>query len=157
MPNALMLYRLARMAHTHHVPLVPSLLKGAIFLIYNSIVPFQATIGPASKLAHGGIGVVIHPDVRIGRNVLIGQGVTIGGRSKRPGVPRIGDNVYIGAGARILGDLTVGSGSIIAANAVVTSDVPARSIAAGIPARIVREDIDVSTYENLPMAVGGAL
>ena len=156
MPNALALYRLARLAHRHRVPLVPALLKGAIFVIYNSIVPFQATIGPASKLAHGGIGVVIHPDVSIGRNVLIGQGVTIGGRSRRPGVPRIGDDVYIGAGARILGDLTVGSGSIIAANAVVTTDVPARCIVAGVPARVVRENIDVAAYENLPAAVGGA-
>jgi serine O-acetyltransferase len=118
--------------------------------MYSSVVPYEAEIGAGSKLAHGGIGVVIHPRARIGRNVLIGQGITIGGRGRQTGVPRIGDDVYIAAGARILGDLTVGSGSIIAANAVVTRDVPPRTIVAGVPARVIREGVDVSDIEMLP-------
>lgn len=60
------------------------------------------------------------------------QGVEI-----RPVV--IGDNVWIGAGARVLGGVTIGSGSVVAAGAVVTQDVPCESVVAGVPARVVRQ------------------
>jgi serine O-acetyltransferase len=149
--SAISLYRLARWAYIRRIPILPVALKGLIFLGYNSVVPFQARIGAGSKLAHGGIGVVIHPDAQVGRNVLIGQGVTIGGRGRRPGVPTIGDNVYIGAGARLLGPIVIGNGSVIGANAVVISDVPARSVAVGVPARVVREGVDAAEIESLPV------
>lgn len=61
-------------------------------------------------------------------------GVSLYGQCK---VPRIGNNVVICCGARILGDVSVGNDCIVAANAVVTHDVPDGCIAAGIPARII--------------------
>ena len=65
------------------------------------------------------------------------HGVTLGGQvltqTKRH--PTIGDNVTIGAGAKVLGPVTIGAGSAIGANAVVTKDVPENSIAVGIPAK----------------------
>lgn len=61
-------------------------------------------------------------------------------------VPVIGDNVYIGAGAKVLGNVKVGSGSVIGANEVVVHDVPPRCVEAGIPARIIKENIDINDY-----------
>lgn len=105
-------------------------------------VPGSSSIGAGSVLAYGGIGVVIHKDAVVGRNVLIGQGITLGAKegyaSSEPlAAPTIGDNCYLAAGCRILGGVRVGPNSIIAANAVVISDVPPSSIVAGVPARVV--------------------
>ena len=144
--NAIHLYRLARALHQRGVPVLPKALYYANFLIFNSSIPYTATIGEGSRCAYGGIGVVVHGDTKMGSGVLMGQGITIGGRSKIPQVPEIGDDVYIGAGARLLGPIRVGSGSIIAPNAVVLHDVPPRSIVGGVPARILRTDIDWRDY-----------
>lgn len=54
-------------------------------------------------------------------------------------VPVIGDRVFIGTGAKIIGDIVIGDDVIVGANAVVISDVPARSVVAGVPAKILRE------------------
>ncbi len=94
-----------------------------------------ATIGRRFFIDHG-MGVVIGETTEIGDDVMIYHGVTLGGRTlkriKRH--PTIGNRVTIGAGAKVLGPLTVGDDSAIGANAVVTRDVPADSIATGIPA-----------------------
>jgi serine O-acetyltransferase len=99
-------------------------------------------------LAHGGNGVVIHPRARVGRNVIIHQQVTIGGSGKSGGVPVIEDDVYLGAGCKVLGDVTVGHNSLVGANAVVTKSVPPRCIVAGVPARVIREDVDAHDIET---------
>jgi serine O-acetyltransferase len=80
----------------------------------------------------------------------MGPGATIGGRSEQHDVPIIGNDVYIATGAKVLGALTVGDGSVIGANAVVISSVPARAVAAGVPARIVKTDIDSSKLTGWP-------
>jgi len=67
-------------------------------------------------------------------------------------VPRIGNDVFIATGAKILGDLTVGDGAVVGANAVVLRSVPARSVAAGVPARIIRQDITTSEVSGWPTA-----
>jgi serine O-acetyltransferase len=94
-----------------------------------------ATIGRRFFIDHG-MGVVIGETAEVGDDVMIYHGVTLGGRTlqqvKRH--PTIGHRVTIGAGAKILGPLTVGDDCAIGANAVVTRDVPAGSIATGIPA-----------------------
>ena len=69
-------------------------------------------------------GIVIHSQARIGRDVVIGHQVTLGGRDVSPAAPTIEDGVYIGAGAKILGGVTIGRGATVGANAVVTRDVP---------------------------------
>ena len=140
MINAIKLYRIANYLYKKKVPIVPKIIKGIIFVLYNSSIPYEAIIGKGTILGYGGIAVVIHKKAIIGENCTISQCVTIGGRSKK-GVPTIGDNVYIGAGAKILGEVTVGSNSIIGANAVVISDVKEGTVVAGVPAKFIKNKI----------------
>ena len=100
-----------------------------------------APIGRTFFIDHGS-GVVIGETAEIGDNCTIYQGVTLGGTGKDVGKrhPTLGDNVMVGSGAKVLGPLKVGSGSKIAANAVVLHPVPENSTAVGIPAKVVRRD-----------------
>lgn len=106
-------------------------------------------------------GVDIHPGARIGRGIMIDHAhsivigetavvgdnvsmlhsVTLGGTGKEDDDrhPKIGDGVLIGAGAKVLGNITIGQCSRIAAGSVVLEDVPPKTTVAGVPARIVGE------------------
>ena len=98
-----------------------------------------ATIGRRLVIDHG-MGIVIGETAELGNDVLLYQGVTLGGTGKDKGKrhPTIGNNVLIGSGAKVLGPFTVGDNSRIAANAVVLKEIPPDSTAVGVPARIVR-------------------
>ena len=98
-----------------------------------------ATIGRRLVIDHG-MGVVIGETAELGDDVLLYQGVTLGGTGKDSGKrhPTIGNNVLIGSGAKVLGPFRVGDNSRIAAGAVVLSEVPADATAVGVPARVVR-------------------
>ena len=100
-----------------------------------------ATIGRRLVIDHG-MGVVIGETVEIGDDVLIYQGVTLGGTGKETGKrhPTIGNNVLIGSGAKILGPFKVGDNCRIASNAVVLKEIPPNCTAVGVPARIVKMD-----------------
>ncbi|MEB8207433.1 serine O-acetyltransferase [Mammaliicoccus sciuri] len=100
-----------------------------------------ATIGKRLFIDHG-MGIVIGETCRIGNNVTIYQGVTLGGTGKERGKrhPDIGDNVLIAAGAKVLGNIEVGNNVNIGANSVVLKDVPDYSTVVGIPGRIVKQD-----------------
>ena len=97
-----------------------------------------ATIGRRFVIDHG-MGIVIGETTEIGDDVLIYQGVTLGGTGKDKGKrhPTIGNNVMIGTGAKVLGPFAVGDNARIAANAVVLKEVPPDATAVGVPARIV--------------------
>lgn len=83
------------------------------------------------------IGVVIGQTAEVGEDVVLFHGVTLGGVSMTPGKrhPTVGSHVMIGAGAKVLGPISVGDGSKIGANSVVTHDVPEGAVAIGVPAR----------------------
>ncbi len=136
--NAIYSYRIAHHLYLLKIPVLPSILKWIIFLLYNSKIPPECSIGILSKFGHGGIGVVLHPKCVIGDRVLIGQGVTIGG-SFGSGIPKINDDVWIGPGARIFGGISIGKNCVIGANSVVTKDVPDNCIVGGIPAKIIKK------------------
>ncbi len=138
MLDALDLYRLARALHLRGVPLLPRVIRKATLYLHGSFVPYEAQIGEGTELGYGGLGVVIHPGAVIGRDVFIGPHVVIGGRSQKPGAPRIDDHVLIGAGAKVLGPIHVGRSSVIGANAVVVGDVAEGAVMVGAPARQLR-------------------
>ncbi|MBQ7549457.1 MAG: serine O-acetyltransferase [Clostridia bacterium] len=100
-----------------------------------------AQIGRRFFIDHG-TGIVIGETTVIGDDVTMYQGATLGGTGKECGKrhPTIGNNVMIGAGAKVLGPVSVGDNSKIAAGAVVIKTIPPNSTAVGIPARIVRRN-----------------
>ena len=107
-----------------------------------------AQIGKRFFIDHG-MGIVIGETAIVGDDVLLYQGVTLGGTGLEKGKrhPTVGNNVVIGAGAKVLGNITIGDNSYIGANAVVIKDVPANSTVVGVPGRITRQEgkkIDVS-------------
>ncbi|MEO0061115.1 MAG: hypothetical protein RL343_733 [Actinomycetota bacterium] len=91
-----------------------------------------ATIGRRVVIDHG-MGIVIGETAIVGDDVLIYHGVTLGGkvndRVKRH--PTVGNRVLLGAGAKIIGDIEIGDGAMIGANAVVTKNVPAGAVIVG--------------------------
>ena len=113
------------------------LLSILLRLLFSCQISPGATFGKNPILAYGGLGIIIHGSSVIGDNVTIGAHVTIGGNFGKGGLPRIGDRVRIGPGAQILGPVNIGNDAIIGANAVVLVDVPAGSMAVGVPAKSV--------------------
>ena len=98
-----------------------------------------ATIGKRFVIDHG-MGVVIGETAIIGDDVLVYQGVTLGGsgKEKKKRHPTIGNGVMVGCGAKVLGSFSVGDGSRVASNAVVLKEIPNEATAVGIPAKVVR-------------------
>lgn len=146
MLNAVTLYRAAFYLSRKHVPLLPQLFDYVIRVLFACWLPHTATLGQRVVLGYGGLGVVIHGDAIIGNDVHIDQCVTIGGNATKFGVPTIGNGVYIGAGAKILGPVVVGNHTVIGANAVVITDLPSNCLAVGVPARVIRKDIDPAIF-----------
>jgi len=100
-------------------------------------IPYSTAIEYGLHLAHAS-NIYINGGAKIGRNLTISQGVTIGSKpGPNGGVPRIGNNVYIGPGAKIIGPIKVGDDVVIGANAVVVQDVPAGVAVGGVPAKIL--------------------
>ncbi|WP_199091299.1 serine O-acetyltransferase EpsC [Bosea sp. ASV33] len=105
-------------------------------LVFGAEIAMAATIEGGLYIPHP-YGIVIGRS-RIGRNVSIMQNVTVGTKSVwELAVPEVGDDVVLGAGAVVLGQVSLGNGSALGANAVVLSDLPAGSVAVGVPARVV--------------------
>lgn len=82
------------------------------------------------------IGIVMSVNVKLGKNCMIYQNVTIAGKDGK--YPTLGDNVKVYAGACVLGGVKVGNNVIIGANAVVVKDVPDNCVVAGVPAKIIK-------------------
>jgi serine O-acetyltransferase len=88
-------------------------------------LPHSLDAGPGLKLTHGW-GVVVNPGVRLGRNVILMHGATIG--RSGVGVPVIGDDVFVGPQASVLGGVDIGKGATISAGCVITQDVAAHTM-----------------------------
>ena len=121
-----------------------------------------ARIGRRFFIDHG-MGVVIGETAEIGDDVLIYQGVTLGGTGKDTGKrhPTLGNNVVVGTGAKILGNIRIGDHVKIGAGSVVVHPVPDHSTVVGVPGRVVADDWsaqqDPLSHGTLPDPQGQAV
>jgi serine O-acetyltransferase len=120
-----------------------------------------ARIGRRFFIDHG-MGVVIGETSEIGDDVLLYQGVTLGGTGKDTGKrhPTIGNGVVIGTGASILGNIRIGDYVKVGAGSVVVRPVPDRSTVVGVPGRIVggvEADLTLLEHGKLPDPEGQAI
>lgn len=107
-----------------------------IRIIFSCDIRPETEIGYHVEFVHNGLGVVVHPETKIGDNCMIYQNVTLGGNTKivdgkiiNKGAPTIQNDVKIYAGAVILGPVTIGHHSVIGANSVITKNIPPYSVA----------------------------
>lgn len=100
-----------------------------------------AKIGRRLFIDHG-MGIVIGETTEIGDDVVLFQGVTLGGTGKEKGKrhPTVEDNVMVSTGAKVIGAITLGKNSKIGAGSVVLKDVPPNSTVVGIPGKVVVQD-----------------
>jgi serine O-acetyltransferase len=140
---ALVVYRYGRWRYgVRPVPLrkLCSLLYHLLYKLVQILtgieLPCEAEIGRGFVIDHFG-GIVVSGYARFGDNCRIRNGVVVGlARTDEPCAPIVGNNVDIGAGAKLLGRITIGDNVVVGANAVVLCDVPADSIAVGVPALV---------------------
>lgn len=139
--NPVMFWRWSCWAYRKRLFVLARLLKTVNFLVFHAILPFQAEIEKDLQLEHYGLGIVVHPNVKIGRRVKIYHHVTLAAESAVGSEHKIviGDDVVIGAGAIVIArsnrGLHVGDGARIGAGAVVTGDVLPGQTVVGSPAR----------------------
>lgn len=133
------LYRLAKTAWKANDRVSANYVDEFIFTKFNCRIPYTAEIGAGTTFGYGGIGVVVHKRSIIGKDCMIAQNVTLGGRV-RGEPPVIGDNVYIAPGAKCLGG-RIGNNVVVGANAVVITEVPDNCVVAGVPARVISTDM----------------
>ena len=137
--KAIRMHRRAHFFYKHNLKFIARLISQRAVRKTGIEIHPGATIGRRLVIDHG-TGVVIGETAEIGDDVLIYQGVTLGGTGKDTGKrhPTIGNNVMISSGAKVLGPFKVGDNSRIAAGAVVLEEVPPDCTVVGVPARVVR-------------------
>jgi len=147
--HAILLHRIAHSLHTAGFPLLARLVSQFNRIMTGIEIHPGATIGRRCFIDHG-MGVVIGETTEIGDDVLLYQGVTLGGTGKEKGKrhPTIGDNVVIGTGAAILGNIAIGDHTKIGAGSVVIHSVPDHSTVVGVPGRVVRSRADIGDLEH---------
>ncbi len=150
--HARLAHRFANSLYIRGIPLIPrGVMHFARFITGIEIHP-GATIGPRFFIDHG-MGVVIGETAEIGADVMIYQGVTLGGTSTRrvKRHPTLRDRVTVGAGAKVIGAVVIGEGAQIGAGSVVVTNVPPNATVVGVPGHIVafRDDSN-GVIQRLP-------
>lgn len=137
--HAILLYRLAHKLYCHNCRILALALSQLARSLTGIEIHPAAVIGRRFFIDHG-MGVVIGETARIGNDVLLYQGVTLGGTGKQKGKrhPTVRDGVIIGAGAQILGNVEIGDHVKIGAGSVVVASIPPCSTVVGVPGRVVR-------------------
>jgi len=136
--HALIMHRVAHKLYRWRIPCVPRLISNISRFLTGIEIHPGATIGRKFFIDHG-MGVVIGETTIIGDNVLVYQGVTLGGTGKETGKrhPTIKDNVVFGSGSKVLGNIVIGNNVRVGAGSVVVSNVPDDSTVVGIPGRVI--------------------
>jgi serine O-acetyltransferase len=137
--HSILAHRFAHKLYLWNVPLFPRMISQISRFFTGIEIHPGATIGRRFFIDHG-TGVVIGETSEIGDDVLIYQGVTLGGTGHEKGKrhPTIGNRVVIGAGAKILGNIRIGDNVKVGSGSVVVHPVPDNSTVVGIPGRVVR-------------------
>lgn len=137
--HAVLMHRFAHYLYEARIPILPRFISQVSRFLTGIEIHPGATIGRRFFIDHG-MGVVIGETTEIGDDVLIYQGVTLGGTGNEQGKrhPTIGNNVVIGTGAKVLGSIRIGDHVKIGAGSVVVHPVPDNSTVVGIPGRVVR-------------------
>lgn len=140
--HALICHRICHKLNYWKIPFLPRFISQISRFFTGIEIHPAATIGRRFFIDHG-MGVVIGETTVIGDDVLIYQGVTLGGTGKEIGKrhPTVCNNVVIGAGAKVLGNIMIGTGARIGAGSVVIDSVPEHSTVVGIPGRIVQQKV----------------
>jgi serine O-acetyltransferase len=137
--HAVLAHRLAHKLYGWRVPILPRFISQVNRFFTQIEIHPGATIGRRFFIDHGS-GVVIGETTIIGDDVLLYQGVTLGGtggeRGKRH--PTLGNRVVIGTGAKVLGNILIGDNVKVGAGSVVVHNVPDNSTVVGVPGRVVR-------------------
>ena len=152
--HAVLWHRLAHRLYNAGVPLLPRVISQFSRFCTGIEIHPGARIGRRFFIDHG-MGVVIGETSEIGDDVLIYQGVTLGGTGNEKGKrhPTIGNHVVIGTGAKVLGSIMIGDNVKIGAGSVVVHPVPDNSTVVGIPGRVVKSrnsDSQVLEHGQLP-------
>lgn len=136
--HAIWHYRLAYFLWNHDLKLLARILSTLSRFLTGIEIHPAAKIGRRLFIDHGS-GVVIGETCEIGHDVMIYQGVTLGGTGKEKGKrhPTVGNHVLLATGAKVLGSIKIGDYSKIGAGSVVLREVPPYSTVVGIPGRII--------------------
>jgi serine O-acetyltransferase len=122
-----------RFVDASRVPVLPMLISRLIRHMYGAEIHWKAQLAPGVSVIHG-TGLVISHAAEVGPGCILFQDVTLG-ESLDPltgvvGAPRLGSHVHVGPGAKLIGPIRLGSGSKVAAGAVLTRSVPPNSLVA---------------------------
>jgi len=147
--HAVQAHRLAHHLYRWGVPLIPRLLSQLSRFFTGIEIHPGATIGRRFFIDHG-TGVVIGETAEIGDDVLLYQGVTLGGTGNEQGKrhPTLGNHVAVGSGAKVLGNIRIGSHVRIGAGSVVVHPVPDNCTVVGVPGRVVRTRAENGALEH---------
>lgn len=136
--HALLAHRVSHKLYEWKVPVIPRFISFIMRFLTGIDMHPGAKIGRRFFIDHG-MGVVIGETTIVGDDVLLYQGVTLGGTSSKPEKrhPTLGNGVIVGAGAKVLGNITIGDHSRVGAGSVVINDVPENATVVGVPGRVV--------------------
>jgi len=157
--HARQFHRLAHQLWRWHIPVLPRFISHVSRFLTGIEIHPGAKLGNRVFIDHG-MGVVIGETSEIGDNVILHQGVTLGGTSRQriKRHPTLGDSVVVGVGAQLIGAITIGDNTKIGAGSVVVNSVPSHATVVGVPGRVVAvRNPDTDTVEKLPDPVGEKL